>query len=103
MFTAAVILLVIVTALSLYYYVFQLGVQPWSVKGSILSLLPSFLITPMLWVIKKYFFKKDRATDVEEGFSMTVHHQSTSHQENTEEEEEEEEAYGEERKLVAVV
>ena len=96
-FTAVVILSLAVSSLSLYYYVIGLGVQPWSVKGSILSLLPSFLVTPLLWFAKKYYFKKDRATeDVEDDLSMTVR---MAHPENTEEEEEEEEA-NEERNLV---
>ena len=79
-------------------------------KGSILSLLPSFLVTPLLWFAKKYFFKKDRATEeVEQNdISMTVyvHNQSTAHSENSEEEEEEEKKEEKEeedvRKLISV-
>ena len=98
-FTAVVILSLSVSTLSLYYYVMGLGVQPWSVKGSILSLLPSLLITPLLWFAKKYFFNKDRVTeDVEDGLSMTVRSKFMAHLENTEEEEEEE--VNEEKNLV---
>ena len=61
-FTSILILVLITTALSLYYDAISLGVQPRSVKGSIISLLPSFLVTPLLWFAKKYFLKKDRTT-----------------------------------------
>ena len=83
-----------------------LGVEPWSVKGSILSLLPSFLVTPLLWFAKRYFFKRERTTEEMEqnGFSMIAQNQSTAHAENIEEEEEEEDDdVNEERKLISVV
>ena len=59
-FTTIVILLLSAIALTLYFSLIGLGVQPWSVKGSILSLLPSILVTPLLWFAKRYFFKKER-------------------------------------------
>ena len=107
-FTTVVILSLSYNAVSLYYSSIILGVEPWSVKGSILSLLPSFLVTPLLWFAKKYFFKRDRATEEVEqnGISMTVHNQSTAHSENSEEKEEEEDQEEEEeedvRKLISV-
>ena len=77
-------------------------------KGSILSLLPYFLVTPtpLLWFAKRYFFKRERMTEkvTQDGFSMIVHNQSTAHAENIEEEEEEEDDnVNEERRLISVV
>ena len=96
LFTAIVIMSLSYSVLTLYYSVIALGVEPWSVKGSILSLLPSFLVTPLLWFAKRYFFKKDRATEKVE------QKQSTAQSENNEEEEEED-GVSEESKLISVV